>query len=103
MPAYMILGLKYHIPERMRSLLRSMSSITVKSDKERISYYTRRFELFSGSQKSTMQKWFSYQRKLLHTDTPYSEKNVPFLPWEYESYQTTDNNISPLEYLDLST
>lgn len=93
MPAYMILCLKYSIPELVRFWLYSMSGISVGANPEKIEYYSKRFELFSKKQKQAVQKWFSAQRQLQHSETPYSEKQVPFLPWEYVDFLKMDDGF----------
>ena len=103
MPAYMILSLKYNINGyRMDLWLYSMSGIYIRASEKNIAYYSRRFEFFTENQKQAVQMWFSQQRKTQHEDGSFSEKSVPFLPWEYADFLANGNGRSPLEYLGLN-
>lgn len=103
MPAYMILSLKYNIEDfRVLLWLCSMSGICLRASEKAIAYYSQRFELFTENQKQAVQKWFSQQRKIEHEDCSFSEKDVPFLPWEYADFLANGNGRSPCEYLELN-
>lgn len=103
MPAYMILSLKYNIQDyRVQLWLYSMSGIYIRASEKTIAYYSQRFELFTENQKQVVQMWFSQQRKIQQENCPFSEKNVPFLPWEYADFVAKGNGISPFEYLKLN-
>ena len=103
MPAYMILSLKYNLQNhRVQLWLYSMSGIYLRASEKAIAYYSQRFELFTENQKQAVQMWFSQQRKIQHADCSFSEKNVPFLPWEYADFLANGNGSSPFEFLKIN-
>jgi len=105
MPAYMILCLKYRIPELTALWLCAMSGISVRSGQEKIGHYSKRFELFSQKQMEAVQKWFSDQRRMQHSECPYSENNVPFFALGvcYADFLEDAKGLSAREYLKLSS
>jgi len=103
MPAYMILSLKFNIIDhRVLLWLYSMSGIYLSASEKAIAYYSQRFEFFTENQKQAVQMWFSQQRKIRREDGSFSEKDVPFLPWEYADFLANGNGCSPFEFLKLN-
>lgn len=103
LPAYMILSLKFNIQDhRVQLWLYSISGIYLRASEKAIAYYSQRFEFFTENQKQAVQMWFSKQRKIQQEDCSFSEKNVPFLPWEYADFLANGNGSSPFEFLKIN-